>query len=496
MRSKAQILLFILCFSHPGYLHAREAVNPHWTGIHCTECHLSEQGRELRLGGDHIALCNRCHGVDGVSADPHPVAVQLQTPMQSTIPAAWPLQNNKITCLTCHEPLMQMHENPLSQLMNPHFLRSAYTASPGDFCFTCHQKKDYRKANPHQQLDTAGMIIEESCLTCHRSVPDEDQAYESITGALKGGAGRICLSCHGRKDTNHPVRGNHLVPVPDTMHEQLRDTTTHQGVYLPLVNSGISCTTCHNPHQRGVLKGRGGVSGKDEAYFLRLKRGKELCTRCHQDIAVPDEPRGGYRKQAVVSTRSEDTIPHRPYSEEKCKACHAIEGYTGENPQTHFLCFREGCHETTLIKGTYRHEPSVLSRCTFCHNPHSAGYEKLLFTDEDNLCSTCHPLLRDSNGSPLRASQHETLVSYAVNNLALPPGYECHFCHNPDHKRDLELISTELCGRCHLHLRQIVSSHGHQHYAGQACSACHNPHASPYEYQLREPPEKWSYSAD
>ncbi|MCX5903932.1 MAG: hypothetical protein NTV89_10800, partial [Proteobacteria bacterium] len=41
------------------------AINPHWTGKYCEECHLDKNPRKgnarLKFDGDPIQLCNRCH---------------------------------------------------------------------------------------------------------------------------------------------------------------------------------------------------------------------------------------------------------------------------------------------------------------------------------------------------------------------------------------------------------------------------------------------------
>ena len=52
-------------------------------------------------------------------------------------------------------------------------------------------------------------------------------------------------------------------------------------VSLPLDgDSSLTCVTCHNPHERGLLKGPAGV-GADEEKRLRLATFNEICTPCH-----------------------------------------------------------------------------------------------------------------------------------------------------------------------------------------------------------------------
>ena len=202
------------------------------------------------------------------------------------------------------------------------------------------------------------------------------------------------MSCHAGKKDNHPTRGYHLVSMPDKMKEEFDFRTAKWGVYLPLPNNLISCTTCHNPHQEGVIKRKEAKAGSSKSSFLRISRGRKLCTTCHTNLNLP---RRSTQREAVSSSGPERSVDHKPYREEKCKACHAVDGFNPFRREKLFLCFQTGCHEPTMLDHSSVHEPSVLGSCTFCHNPHNSGHEKLLFNTGDRLCSTCHPLLRDEH---------------------------------------------------------------------------------------------------
>ena len=78
---------------------AREPVDPHWMGKHCTECHVADSLPELRYDGDVVRLCNRCHGTRPPACTQVPAhGGRLPDPMQDTMPAAWPLDDGRITC--------------------------------------------------------------------------------------------------------------------------------------------------------------------------------------------------------------------------------------------------------------------------------------------------------------------------------------------------------------------------------------------------------------
>ena len=485
------IALTLLIFSLRGSLGATETVNPHWSGEHCVECHVEakplEKGAALQYDGDSVRLCNRCHNGESAAAEIHPYGVLLPGDFQQELPPEWPRVEKKITCLTCHDALIQMHTNPPRQLVNPQFVRQPYADSRSNFCFTCHQREDYQKRNPHQQIDEAGTIGEASCLLCHQSLPDQQQKNTPAELSFKDEPTKLCISCHGGKQDNHPTNGNHLVRMPEEMREALTRQTTEKSVYLPLLENEITCATCHNPHQKGVLLSNEAAAGAGEPYFLRIRRGRELCITCHTDLQLP-RPRGP--REALSPLRPERILEHKPLSEEKCKACHAVNGYTAYKRETLFLCFQKGCHETKFLENASVHEAVVLGSCTFCHNPHSSGYDHLLFNTEDRLCSVCHPLLRDNNGK-MRQADHEQLLSY-IATLPLPADNECSFCHNTTHSREIDVITTDLCADCHRYLRGKISQNAHQ-TTDQSCSVCHEPHTSPHPYQLKDPPETYTW---
>lgn len=485
------VLLFVF-FSWQRECLASEVVDPHWTGKHCIECHITEKGKVLKFEGDYLKLCNRCHQTEFARTDIHPVAVELTDIMNKKIPSGWPLKEGKVTCLTCHDVAIQMKENAPLKVVNPLFLRGVPYESINDFCFTCHTRESYQKTNPHTQLDEEGNIIEERCLFCHQSLPDPWQAQSIADVSFKSERAVLCKSCHGDKWNLHPARSDHLVAIPDTMKEMFHSQVTASGVDLPLYRDTIFCGTCHNPHQKGVLQRKEAATGAGERYFLRLSGGKELCVTCHYDKQLPPQKKRRIQRVESPSLSSlEGIVQHKPSSEKKCKACHAITADKRGAPEALFLCFREGCHKTDIIDKKFAHKEFVLQNCTFCHNPHSSANEKLLIKDGDLLCSTCHPLIRDKNGKTLEKNHNEYFYPF-VTALALPSEKECSFCHSPKHKQELYQISSELCSGCHLYLRQTVSQNIHREFEEKTCSACHDPHSAPYQYHLKEPPETYS----
>jgi predicted CXXCH cytochrome family protein len=72
------------------------------------------------------------------------------------------------------------------------------------------------------------------------------------------------------------------------------------------------------------------------------------------------------------------------------------------------------------------------------------------------------------------------------------PDGPCHVCHRgkgPFQGTEALLApEKELCFKCHIFVRQKKVVHPAIEQSG--CTFCHNPHGSPYQYLLRERPQK------
>jgi hypothetical protein len=264
---------------------AQEMVDPHWTGKHCTECHVAEKGPELRFDGDVVKLCNRCH------LDDHPACTKVHSEksilpviMGNSIPADWPLVDSKMTCLTCHAVPLQMYINPIAEKVNENFLR---TDSPEDifsFCFNCHQQERFQKTNPHQI--TPGAEIRSSCFICHTddlATGNEDRFQASV----KTKSPSLCSACHGKLNKMHFV---HEALEADAFkaNEASLLKLDEEGIELPLVDGRMHCATCHNPHLKGIIGRKKAAIGAGEKYFLRIPKVNDLCGACHAEKSLEE----------------------------------------------------------------------------------------------------------------------------------------------------------------------------------------------------------------
>ncbi len=487
------ILLFIfICITQNHTAFAEDKIiNPHWTGLHCAECHLDGKPPALRYNGDPIKVCSSCHEKEIARTDVHPVGIVLKDDMNDRMPSSWPLRDGKVTCLTCHEPLIQMYYDPEKQEPNPEFLREAPYTRVSDFCFKCHQQQSFKKTNPHEQLNQDGESIETKCLYCHQVLPDPSQAENIQDVTFVDERTDICFGCHPNKSSMHPAQSNHLVDIPSDIKPE--------GLYLPVIKGKIFCGTCHNPHQKGVIKKEEAAAGAGVKYFLRSENTYKLCTTCHSDKNISSE-KGVYQSPDMLRKIPGAGTSHKPWEEKKCKICHAASRENRSRPEPAALCFRDGCHKSEIINSKFVHEKSVTKNCYFCHESHTAGYDKLLRVNESKLCYVCHQLLPDRKERleilKYNKDLHPSFNKY-IQNTDLPDDKACSFCHNPQHKTYIKTTFPGICSDCHIFLSNKFSDNSksksviHNTNKNKKCSDCHNPHSSEHHYQLIKPLETY-----
>jgi hypothetical protein len=271
------------------------ATNVHYTGKFCSECHDStpEEGGEqfLKFEGEFSSLC-RCHGYTSENYI-HPVNIIPTEKKKGKIPDNLPLENGKVTCSTCHDIYKQCQSDRRMKSRNKFFLRGAPYAKRTDLCFRCHDEAKYKMLDPHNQLDENGEIIEEKCLYCHAERPDEKRATFKRTVGVHGSEVKLigdlevlCYRCHYKQSTLHPIRADHFREPSTKTLEIMKESEKTLGIILPLNYEGeITCVTCHNPHERGVIPSeRAASEGASEKFRLRLHgEPGEICVACHKD---------------------------------------------------------------------------------------------------------------------------------------------------------------------------------------------------------------------
>lgn len=257
----------------------RPTTNIHYTGKYCSECHeqtpVEGGNKYLKFGGDYKQVC-RCH--TGPHESPiHSVDVVPSPEKAEKIPNDFPLDNGKLTCRTCHDIYGQCRK----RLFGKNSLRGAPYEKRTDFCYKCHEETKYQKLDPHKQINDAGEVMIQKCLFCHEEKPEAAHAtFKDVK--LIGDIEVLCQRCHMIAG-NHSGNFDHLgiVPSPERL-KVMKGMEEKFDIILPLDENGkMTCITCHNPHDKGVIPSdRPGAKGAGSEFRHRLV--ENLCKECHQ----------------------------------------------------------------------------------------------------------------------------------------------------------------------------------------------------------------------
>lgn len=283
--------------------------NPHGDPGLCSACHaFGLGGRETLSFGGHISqLCESCHDGRHATHETHPVDLIPSGAIQERIPSDFPLQEGRVTCLTCHDVAWRCTTEESATKSNRNFLRGAPGSDSLAFCFHCHIRENYQPFNVHDQLE-AGKTKTDTCLWCHINVPEVGFRLTKPTShGLRSTTPELCSNCHS-VPTSHPAGDPHMHTTPSAqmrwymsayemepqMHLSFKQLLEYVQAAnrapqsIPLDEQGrITCWSCHNPHEKG-LKPRwdprsvGAEPKKATNHRLRAHEGDIGCRACHQ----------------------------------------------------------------------------------------------------------------------------------------------------------------------------------------------------------------------
>ena len=262
----------------------------HYSAKYCTECHVSVPRKgshlQLRYDGNYQQLC-RCHYSSSQNYI-HPVDIAPSENLKDRIPATFPLKKGNVTCATCHDIVAQCQDNQTERIFikEQKFLRDAPYDSLMAICYKCHNKADYQKYNPHRQLNAKREIVKQTCLYCHAEIPDEEHT-RLRDAKLIGNMTALCIRCHV-VEPRQTFHAKHLRKPSDEVLASIKNMEAQHGILLPLSEEGnITCATCHNPHEKGVIPDRRlAASGAGQSKRHRLRQ--DMCIKCHpmREISV------------------------------------------------------------------------------------------------------------------------------------------------------------------------------------------------------------------
>jgi len=187
--------------------------------------------------------------------------------------------------------------------------------------------------------------------------------------------------------------------------------------------------------------------------------------------AKPHDPLGGKEcsdcHRRVVSSNANCLLA----KEDLCEFCHEVPAEGGltrlvDTPEP--LCFK--CHKKDQFKGSFVHGPFAAGACITCHDPHGGNVPGMLRIPGKQMCLECHP------GMSARFMNAKFRHKAAVTECT-----DCHSPHMSEQRYMLTSAVPGLCGECHENIAKDLQTAAVKHSPvteEPACMNCHNPHAA------------------
>lgn len=227
---------------------------------------------------DPSTICLDCHHYE---SDHHPVNMVPGKEYAKSSMQSFPLFDGQVRCLTCH----QAHTDPGQNMLNEpsKLLRGGPYADLRELCFKCHYQENYAAINPHVMRTSDGAIRDVDgkpvCLLCHSEKPDPQGDPADVR--FRADVAFLCWRCHASMMGSFMGKHFHVKPKRATR-AALRRTELERELLLPLAHDGmLTCSTCHNPHQQGVIVRVAAAAGADAPRRLRMPK-EAICNACHR----------------------------------------------------------------------------------------------------------------------------------------------------------------------------------------------------------------------
>ncbi len=235
--------------------------------------------------------------------------------------------------------------------------------------------------------------------------------------------------------------------------------------------------------------------------FHRNTQVPSECKQCHTDKLPANAPVDpglfgqfspvcySCHAQAVAGSKWR----HSPAANLFCRSCHESKGkgkVTIPEGDVEKLCFRCHVNQREWKDMSHIHGPVGTGDCTICHDPHGESNRYQLWTDgKSELCIACHTDMKKYvRGASKRFYVHGILSARG-----------CVICHSPhatNYKYQLYSDINDLCTSCHTLMQGIKTGHPVQDHPTSGaedprrsghpftCTSCHNPHGSSFQHLL------------
>lgn len=247
--------------------------------MRCGRCHESkaEVGKSnLKKPENPSEICKECHRYG--ENDHHPSST-ISGPFGKTAAidtTMFKLYDDRMECLTCHK----IHNDPSVRIGTRNFLVGGPYKDRREICFYCHQKEKYVGTNPHgAMVYEDGELNYNTCVICHEEPPNP-KVDRTKDVKFRATVAFLCWRCHTMMNGNFLDLHYLRKPSRDTLINMRWSEEDHE-MLLPLDSTRrITCSTCHNPHQPGVIVDARAQKGAGAPKRLRAQ---EICIKCHPE---------------------------------------------------------------------------------------------------------------------------------------------------------------------------------------------------------------------
>ena len=212
------------------------------------------------------AACVQCHRFE--AGDSHPVNVWPTM----AVPAGLPLENGRMTCVTCHEATAS-HSSPRLAPSEKHVgIRGADATT---LCLQCHQGASAGTVSIHAASYGRAHPPSKNALAASMQIEGVDAESRSCMGCHDGAAASEAGSHAVRLQANDPL-SDHPIGV------SMRPAATTRGAdfkmaspvaidhRIRLTDGKVACSSCHNMYSQ------------ERAKLVMSNQGSALCLNCHR----------------------------------------------------------------------------------------------------------------------------------------------------------------------------------------------------------------------